>query len=110
MVERPASRRWQVRDWTGTWQEVLAVDGLCVVMGSGQGMAWRVGKAFLPDPGIAFRYTIWFGEDWMPWRPGDVALLLQDFNHPEVAEQVRVAQSQDRQLRAYCGSERRVEA
>jgi hypothetical protein len=36
---------------------------------------------------------------WMAWKPGDLILLTQDFDRPDLAEVVRDAQSARRQER-----------
>lgn len=94
MTDRPATRFWQFRDWDGVWQDIVAMDATCVILGSGKGIQWD--STWLKG---RLRYTVSFKGTWMAHKPGDLVLLAEDMNHPEVAEQIRAAQVEQRQQR-----------
>jgi hypothetical protein len=91
-------RVWQVKRWDGEWVPITAVSDRIIVMENGQAMFWRnQDDGFMPDETIELRYSIWLQERWywtwqmMPWKPGDILLLLLDAALPDVSDAVREA-------------------
>jgi hypothetical protein len=98
MSDKPAQRRWEAQNpFTGDWGAIVSVDDDRIALADGAAFLWRpVGSHF---PRLLLRYTVAVQGQWMAWKPGDLILLTQDFDRPDLAEVVRDAQSARRQER-----------
>lgn len=75
------------------------MDADVVVLASGHGIAWHLDGGFLPDSRVRVRYTCPVRDPEgslvpMPWKPGGLVRLAQDMGRPDLAQEIRRAQSE----------------